>query len=72
MRPETQMYLSIFFAVVMVYFLTITLSTHSLLGVTLGFVSYHAIQIEYKVNHILKQKSWDWMKSYFKFRIKFF
>jgi len=59
MRPETQMYLTIFFAVVMVYFLTITLSTHSLLGVTFGFVAYHGIQLEYKVNHILKQKGWD-------------
>jgi uncharacterized membrane protein len=59
MRAETKMYLSIFFAVVMVYFLTITLSTHSLLGVTLGFVAYHGIQLEYKVNHILKQKGWD-------------
>jgi|688.fasta_scaffold644750_2 hypothetical protein len=59
MRAETKMYLSILFAVVMVYFLTITLSTHSLLGVTLGFVAYHGIQLEYKVNHILKQKGWD-------------
>ncbi len=59
MRAETKMYLSIFFAVVMVYFLTITLCTHSLLGVTLGFVAYHGIQLEYKVNHILKQKGWD-------------
>ncbi len=59
MRAETKMYLSIFFAVVMVYFLTITLSTHSLLGITLGFVAYHGIQLEYKVNHILKQKGWD-------------
>ena len=43
----------------MTYFLTITLSTHTLLGVTLGFVAYHAIQLESKVNHILKQKGWD-------------
>ena len=59
MRPETQMYLSMFFAAVMIYFLTITVSTQSLLGITLGFVAYHGIQLEHKVNHILKQKGWD-------------
>ena len=58
MSAENKTLLTIFVAEVIVYFLTITTSTQTLVGITLGIVVYIGILLDAKVNHIMKQKDW--------------
>jgi hypothetical protein len=58
MTAESKTLLIIFAAEIIVYFLTITLSTQTLVGIALGTVLYIGIMLEAKVNHIMKQKDW--------------
>ena len=58
MSPQTKATLGSVISLIIVYYLTITLSTHNLLGITFGAILYIGIQIEAKVQHIMRQKGW--------------